>query len=156
MSDVPRVMEVLAEAKRYMEQTGNPQWRPGYPSVEAIERDMAAGAATTLLLDGAIGGYMALAKEDAAYDASGLWEEGVPYRALHRLALGDRFRGRGLATDVMEAAARLARAEGAKEMRIDTGEGNRPMQRLLTRCGYTCLGHYDFPWGPRLAYVLKL
>lgn len=41
-------------------------------------------------------------------------------------------------------------------MRIDTGQDNIVMQRILSRADYICRGLHHFTWGPRLAYEKPL
>ncbi len=43
-ADIPRVMEIYAEAREFMRRNGNPgQWIDGYPQEEVVRRDLADG-----------------------------------------------------------------------------------------------------------------
>ena len=44
LADLPRMMEIYAEARNYMRANGNPnQWVNGYPTEERIREDIGAG-----------------------------------------------------------------------------------------------------------------
>lgn len=155
--DVGKIMPVLDEARAYQKRSGHPQWEAGYPSVEDIERDLERNRPMVLTLDGTqVVGYAALVADDEGYKGISLWDSGRAYLAIHRLALSDTCRGKGLGVLFFNLIREYAIGLGIEELRFDTGLQNLPMQHIADRLGYECLGKADFSWGPRLAYRLKL
>lgn len=75
---------------------------------------------------------------------------------FHRIALSDDYRGRNLSAVLFDLAESCVKSLSISLIRIDTGLENKPMQRVLEKRGYTCLGRCDFIWGPRLAYEKAL
>ena len=54
-ADLPRMMEIYAQAREYMRANGNPnQWINGYPSREKIREDIEAGESWLCVEDGQI------------------------------------------------------------------------------------------------------
>lgn len=155
-ADFPAALALLAEARAYQLSVGHPQWGADYPALADLRRDVAAAAAHVLLADGVVAGYAALYDGDAAFDRCAFWDAGVRYCVVHRFALSDRYRGRGLGRAFLLALQAAAARRGAVELRYDTGLHNEPMQRLGAALGYACMGAHEFPWGPRLAYRLRI
>lgn len=156
--DLAAIMTVLAEAREYQVRVGNPQWREGYPGRDVITADIRQGGAVVLLRGETIVGYAVAVAADPGYDGISIWGEATPpaWCSIHRLALGDATRGQGRGRWFLGEIIRRVAAEGIREVRIDTGSANRPMQSLMQSLGFTCLGETEFSWGPRLAYRIKL
>ncbi len=155
--DMPRVMEIMAAARLYQRACGFVQWKDGYPAEADIQRDIDSGAARVFVCGGEVVGYACLAVGDASYDAhSGLWRYAGDYGVIHRLALAPQQRGKGRATELFALMENEYRGRGIRIVRVDTGEANVVMQRLLSRCGYEPRGLCTFAWGDRLAYEKPL
>lgn len=75
---------------------------------------------------------------------------------FHRIAISDEYRGRKLSFRLFDLAEAHAIKTGALFVRIDTGLENKPMQHILSKRGYSNLGHCDFVWGERFAYEKRL
>lgn len=60
----------------------------------------------------------------------------VTYAVLHRLAVGARARRRGVASALLQAGVERARKRGLASVRVDTHEGNLPMQHGFEKCGF--------------------
>lgn len=60
----------------------------------------------------------------------------VTYAVLHRLAVSARARRRGVAHALLADGIERARAQGLASVRVDTHEGNIPMQRGFEACGF--------------------
>lgn len=175
-ADIEQILAITDSARRFQRQCGFRQWEDGYPAYENIAADIAAqGAyvfenegtsakAADITIEGSniverenIVAYAYLTEGDAEYDRlSGIWHYPGPYGVIHRLAIAPNFRGQGLAAQILAMSEAHLAAQGTRAMRIDTGQDNIVMQRILSRADYTCRGLHHFSWGPRLAYEKPL
>ena len=83
------------------------------------------------------------------------------YVTIHRVAVAARAAKRGVASFMMQSAIELAQSLGFRSVRVDTHEGNIPMQRMLQKNGfrYCCdieLSTPDEPTKKRLGYEILL
>lgn len=175
-ADIEQILAITDSARRFQRQCGFRQWEDGYPAYENIAADIAAqGAyifenegtsakAADITIEGSniverenIVAYAYLTEGDAEYDRlSRIWHYPGPYGVIHRLAITPNFRGQGLAAQILAMSEAHLAAQGTRAMRIDTGQDNIVMQRILSRADYTCRGLHHFSWGPRLAYEKPL
>ncbi len=175
-ADIEQILAITDSARRFQRQCGFRQWEDGYPAYDDIAADIAAqGAyifenegtsakAADITIEGSniverenIVAYAYLTGGDAEYDRlSGIWHYPGPYGVIHRLAIAPGFRGQGLAAQILAMSEAHLAAQGTRAMRIDTGQDNIVMQRILSRADYTCRGLHHFTWGPRLAYEKPL
>ena len=61
--------------------------------------------------------------------------DGCTYATLHRVAVARDAARKGVGTFMILRSIELATSLGLRSVRVDTHEGNIPMQRLLKRCG---------------------
>ena len=136
-TDVPRMQEVFAHARRFMAATGNPhQWAETYPSPELLLSDIASGDSYVCLLNGKVVGTFVLREgDDPTYHAiyDGAWPNDEPYATIHRIASNGEVHG--LFHTVMQFAM-----HHYTTIRIDTHRDNRVMQHLLSREGFSYCG----------------
>ena len=71
---------------------------------------------------------------------------------IHRVAIADGYRGKGVSDILFRSFEKLAVSKGISNLRIDTHEQNIPMQRVLARHGYAYCGTVMQNNGLRLAY----
>lgn len=156
--DLPRVLAIYAEARRFMAAHGNPnQWGPtGWPPEALIRQDTACGK-----------GHVCVDKEEVVgtffYDQGrdiepayriiheGSWSPDEEYGVVHRLATDGSLKGIG--------SFCLAWAlEQCGYLRIDTHPDNKIMQALLHKLGFVQRGiiHVEEDNYPRLAYEGRL
>ena len=155
--DIGRIMEIIEEARRFLISYGNMQWAGGYPSEPLIEDDAENGIGYKIVIDGRTEGYLAILTDDDSYAAiDGKWISDGPYIAIHRLALSDAARGRGLFPEIIMKAAEVGRRKGAASLRIDTDDSNQIMKHLLEKLGFTHTGHVFFEGSAKPAYELML
>lgn len=155
--DIPAYMELLDSGRRFQRQQGFFQWPDGYPDCGSVEEDIRGGNGYALMVDGALAGYLCVSFDgDPAYPAiRGAWRFDGKYAVVHRMAIGDRFRGRGLTGEVFRLVGQLARGRGVDILRIDTHEHNLRMRHVLEKSGFVCCGIVN-QHGDRLAFDKKL
>ena len=178
-ADTERIMEIIRQAQAQMRALGSLQWQDGYPARTDIDNDIARGygyvfeksgtaeepaaAGTPQKCDkgrasGAAIAYGAVVFDgEPAYDAiDGQWLTDEPYVLVHRIAVADGERGRGVAAEFLHRVETLAQERGVKAFRIDTNFDNQTMLRLLERTGFTYCGKVVYRSGERLAYEKRI
>lgn len=148
-SDWDDIMEIYAAARRFMKETGNPnQWGETFPPAELIREDIQLGQSYVLVPDGRIQAVFAMipGEDPTCRVSQGAWLNDQPYCAVHRVASRGEIRG--------AASQCLAWClEQCGNIRIDTHDDNRPMQRVLEKNGFSKCGRIRIMDGsPRVAY----
>lgn len=148
--ELDRIMEIYADARRYMREHGNAeQWAGGYPSREVIEEDLARGFCHVCVEgDELLGVFCYFVGEDPTYRIieDGEWLNDRPYGVIHRIAVSSHRRGVASACFAWCYAA-------CGNLKIDTHRDNIPMQRSLAKNGFTRCGIIHLANGdPRIAY----
>ena len=126
---------------------------------EALEtRETQAAKAAAAQAQGNVVAYGAVVFDgEPAYDAiDGQWLTDEPYVLVHRIAVADGERGRGVAAEFLHRVETLAQERGVKAFRIDTNFDNQTMLRLLERTGFTYCGKVVYRSGERLAYEKRI
>ena len=144
VSDIDRIMEIIGDAQRFLKFNGVDQWQNGYPTREIFEKDIEQGACHVFLADGAVAGVISVFfGEEESYNevTDGKWlTDDAPYTVFHRAAVGDEYRGMGIASRMLSYAETLALEHGCISMRGDTHRENKAMRGLLRKRGFTHCG----------------
>lgn len=150
-ADLPAVLAIYANARKFMADNGNPnQWGKTNPPQQLLEADVEKGDLYVACRDGKIRGVFALILgDDPTYGyIEGAWRSREPYGTLHRVASD----GSG---GILAAAVDYAWGV-IPHLRIDTHRDNRPMQRAIARAGFSYCGVIYLEDGnPRLAYEIE-
>lgn len=167
--DAADILRIIRQAQAQMRAAGSLQWQDGYPSAAHIEADVTRGAGRVLCIPesaettgtdapGRVIAYGAVALDgEPAYETiEGAWRTPQPYVVVHRLAVADGYKGRGVGRAFLRRAEEEALAQGMRGFRIDTNFDNRPMLRQLERLGFTCCGKIRYQSGERLAFEKRL
>lgn len=150
-ADVPALLDVFAQARRFMAENGNPtQWADGYPDAVLVESDVAAGHCFVVEYDGlgVVGTFCLVEGEDPTYAVieDGHWLDDDAYATIHRLA------SRGVCGGVARTAVEWSMTRCAN-LRIDTHADNAPMLGFLQKAGFTRCGIiYCRDGTPRVAF----
>lgn len=155
--DVKIIMEIINEAKEYFRENGIDQWQNGYPNEESILEDIAEGENYVLLNEtGEILASCAVSfrgEKNYLIIERGKWKTENPYAVVHRVAVRNSLKGKGLSVILMEEAEKMCRERNIKSIRIDTHEDNKSMQKLILKCGFEYCGIiYVADGTERLAY----
>ncbi len=143
--DTPLIMPLMEQAKAQMRREGSNQWDETYPVASDIDRDIAQGNGYVLTHPdtGEILCYGAIVftgEPTYAVIRDGAWLSDGPYVVVHRLAVADSAKGRGVATRFMQLAEDMARERGVKSFRADTKYDNVRLHRIFDRLGMTYCG----------------
>ena len=135
--ELETIMEIYAAAREFMAANGNPdQWINGYPQKELILEDLNKEQLYVYETEEGIGGvFVFFMGEDPNYSRiqDGKWLNDKPYGTLHRIAVS-RY-GEGIASQCLAWCYRQCR-----NMRGDTHEKNKSMQRLFEKNGFVRCG----------------
>lgn len=157
IADIEDVMLVFSQARRAQREAGFIQWEDGYPSIETLNTDINSGIGYIIEDNGVLVGYVAIATHDEEYEKqSQLWSCHGTYAVFHRIAISDKYRGKGHSKTLFDLAEAKSLQMNVEFIRIDTGVENKPMQHILSKRNYTNLGVCHFAWGTRLAFEKTL
>lgn len=153
-NDFDRIMEIYRYAQDFMIRTGNPnQWAHVYPDPSLIKSDIRNNRCKVIHDDTVVHGVFALfEEEDPTYSfiENGRWLNDAPYVTIHRIA------GDGQVHGILRCAVDYCRGISS-DIRIDTHEDNKIMQRQIEKNGFQKCGIIYLEDGsPRLAYHLTL
>ncbi len=150
MEDIPRLMEIFTIARRFMNETGNPnQWSDDYPGEELLRNDIKSSDGFVCILEGKIVGTFVLrGGNDPTYDViyEGAWLNDLPYATIHRIASSGEVKG------IMHIAMKFA-LQRYRTIRIDTHRDNMVMQNCIRKEGFAYCGIiHCWNGSERLAY----
>ncbi|MEG1164849.1 MAG: GNAT family N-acetyltransferase [Oscillospiraceae bacterium] len=144
MSDINAIMQIVDQAKKFLAESGVSQWQSGYPNEENFAQDINEGICHVFFEDERLVGVIAISfAGDELYSGieNGSWLSGdAPYAVVHRSAVDENCRGRGIAYEMLSFAENIAAEQGIKSVRIDTHQDNKPMRTLLKKRGYVPCG----------------
>ena len=132
--ETDRIMQIIRQAQARMHAAGSRQWQDGYPAPGHISADIGRNRGYVLCKPGVEGPLSVIAygavvfDGEPAYDAiDGQWLTDEPYVLVHRIAVADGERGRGVAAEFLHRVETLAQERGVKAFRIDTNFDNQTM-----------------------------
>lgn len=151
--DLPRVLMIYANARKFMAEHGNPrQWNTSWPPERLLREDIRAGRLFVAESEKTIAGvfvYLQGVDIDPTYRKieNGSWGSNAEYGVVHRLASSGEVPGTG-------AACLDWAYEHCHHLRVDTHGDNVVMQRLLQKLGFVQRGviYVEEDNDPRLAY----
>ncbi|MDH2335868.1 GNAT family N-acetyltransferase [Clostridium perfringens] len=136
ISDLDQIVEIIELSKKYLKETKVDQWQDGYPEKEDLRRDIESGnsyvltnkdeivATTVISLDG-----------ESTYNSifNGEWITNEDYIVMHRVAVHDKYKGKGIFKELIKEAENLALNKGISSIKIDTHRDNISMQRAVVK-----------------------
>lgn len=136
ISDLDQIVEIIELSKKYLKETKVDQWQDGYPSKEDLRRDIESRnsyvltnkdeivATTVISLDG-----------ESTYNSifNGKWITNEDYIVMHRVAVHDKYKGKGIFKELIKEAEILALNKGISSIKIDTHRDNISMQRAVVK-----------------------
>ncbi len=150
LSDLPKILQIYAEARQFMRHSGNPnQWGNDRPQESTLLEDIKQRQLYLCVENREILGVFAyIPGVDPTYLVieGGQWLNDDPYGVIHRIAVVRHHIG--VATNCMQWAF-----SQCGNLRIDTHADNLPMQKALQKWGFTYCGIIYLANGdPRMAF----
>ena len=140
--------EIMLEGKNFH------QWPEGYPFLDIIEADIAAGHSYVCVAGDEILAVFHLSPgpEESYGKIDGAWLDDEPYGVVHRIARLKNNKAKGSGAFCLEWCF-----EKEKNIRIDTHADNIPMRKLLEKQGYKHCGTIRIETGDeRMAFQRSL
>jgi len=140
LTDIPQIMQLIADVVPLMNAAGNFQWDSTYPNVPVFEKDIDLKQLWVADIDGEIGGIAAITTDQEPEYAHVGWDLNETAIVTHRLAVSPKHQGKGIAAALLMQAETEAINRGIKALRIDTNTANQATQRLFPKLGYVFAG----------------
>lgn len=141
--DIPKILDIVSEAREYFRASGIPQWQGDYPSEADYRADIDAGRSYVAEKDGEVVGMLCLdfrPEPDYSEIFEGSFSSDEPYATVHRIAVSKSEKGKGTAAQMIKRMAEITAGHGVRFLRADTHRKNSSMQRMLEKCGFTKCG----------------
>ena len=154
LTETAVIWDILQQAIAQRRRDGSEQWQNGYPNEQTVADDVRDGYGYVLVQDGVIIGYAAIifGIEPAYNDINGNWITQGDYVAVHRVAIADAVKGKGMATRLFLLIEDLCRQQDVYSIKVDTNFDNIPMLKVLEKLHYVYCGEIFFGGAPREAY----
>ena len=146
LNDVPRIMQIINDAKTLLKSINIDQWQNGYPNQEQIENDIRKEESYVVLNEDnfIVATTMFTTRKEPTYrkviDGNWIIDESKPYGVIHRLAMSKDFRGQGIAQYTFDYFHQKLKENNIISLKIDTHEDNKGMQALIQKMGYKYCG----------------
>ena len=128
-ADIPRILEIVQDARESLARFHVDQWQGPYPGAERFEEDIRLGQCFVLESAGETIGFFVLStlpEPDYERITDGKWSAELPYCVLHRAAVAKKYRGSGASQALVRCCEAQARAYGLKCIRVDTHRNAEP------------------------------
>ena len=154
ITDQLRIWQILQQAIARRKADGSTQWQDGYPNPDTIEADINNNYGYVMKYDSDIAAYAAVISDpDPDYaDIDGKWLREGKYLVIHRVAVADKFAGKGVATEIFKQVEKLAISIGINSVKVDTNFDNAAMLRVLEKLDYTYCGDVIIRGNARRAF----
>ncbi|RTY64769.1 GNAT family N-acetyltransferase [Flavobacterium sp. GSP27] len=153
-SEISPIWEILQQAIIRRKKDGSNQWQDGYPNPEVVQKDIEKGEGFVLVEGETIIGYSAvLINDEPAYEKiEGNWLTNDDFVVLHRVAIAEKYLGKGLAKMILRHIEDFAVSNLIYSIKADTNFDNIAMIKIFESSGYTYCGEVYFRGSPRKAY----
>lgn len=136
-NDLDSIMPIIAMAKEYFRLNNINQWTSEYPAKEDFLTDINNDELFVIKDEDKVIGVFSLVNYEPSYSKiyEGQWGSNDNYIAIHRLAIDDKHKGKGVAKYVFDYLK-----EHFDCIRADTHRDNKAMINCLLNNGFTYRG----------------
>lgn len=140
-ADIEPLLKLYQDVQDYVAGSDNdPLWQIGvHPSRKDLEDAISEGGLLVLRDGEALAGAVIVNDERAQGYEDNPWKVQAPpdeVQIIHLFCIHPNYQGRGLARKLLESTYDVARARGAKAIRLDTLVENKRAQRTYEALGY--------------------
>ena len=145
LKDLEQVMEAVEHSREVLRLQGNGQWQDGYPNRDDFINDINNQRLFVIFDQNNPDNVIALCaltyrEEDYHHLYEGAWLTDLPYMVMHRVAIKEKYQGRGYGKLLFKLFEDQAKLEGYRSLRVDTHEGNAIMRHLIAQAGFSYCG----------------
>ncbi len=154
LAEIQIAMSIINEAKRHLKEQGIDQWQNGYPDYSSIEKDIMQEKGFFIVEDDIILGYLCIDYDgEPAYSSmQGTWNTSEKYVVVHKMAFTENARGKGISNLAFQLVEEMSKKRGINSFRIDTDPGNKKMQHILKKNGFSFCGTIWFDNSEKIAF----
>ena len=154
ISDQDSIWKILQQAIQRRKNDGSNQWQDGYPNSETAIIDIKNKVGFVLEINNEIAGYAAIIFDiEPAYEMiEGSWLTAGKYAVIHRVAISEKFLGKGIATKLFFKIENFVKSQQISSIKVDTNFDNIQMLKILEKLSYTYCGEVHFRGSPRKAF----
>jgi GNAT superfamily N-acetyltransferase len=154
ISEIPQIWDILQLAIIRRKEDGSDQWQDGYPNPEVVQKDIEKGEGFVLTDGETMVGYCAvLINDEPQYPKiEGRWLTNDDFVVFHRVAISEKYLGKGCALKMIGYIEDLARNNNIYSVKVDTNFDNFAMMKIFEKLGYAFCGHVYFRGAQRKAY----
>ena len=154
--DLETCIRLIDEGRAFQRAQGFVQWPDYYPNKDTIREDIRLERGYLVTVDEKPAGYQSIdfGGEPAYEVLEGTWRTDGPYAVVHRMAIGDGYRGMGLTKQIFVKIREICLARDVHCIKIDTDYPNLRMQHVLEKEGFVACGTVYFRGEGRIAYDL--
>ena len=153
-------MDIVKQAQVYFKEQNIDQWQNNYPNEEVINNDIENGESYVMLDENNIIATTVISfTKETSYEniLDGKWITNGDYGVIHRIAVDNTQKGKGLSHKIIKYAEDVCRQNKVNSLKVDTHEENIPMQNLLKKNGFKYCGIiYLEDGGKRVAFEKTL
>lgn len=152
--ELNQIWEILQGAILRRKEDGSTQWQDGYPNHAVIKSDLDKGCGYVLAYKDSVVGYCSILINDEPEYAKikGEWLTNGDFVVFHRVAISEKYLGKGLAQKMMKYIEMFAMDNGIKSIKADTNHDNIGMLKIFDKLGYKYCGEVSFRGTPRKAF----
>lgn len=144
LADVSDVVRVMEEASRFKQSQGDDVWGEKPITNEEVTSLLDSGNLYVYKVDGKVAASVKLTDSDAR-----IWgeEEGGDGTAIyiHRLCVGNDFRGQQVSARVIDLVSEQAKSTGKTKLRLDSLYDNRELCEVYENMGFSEVRRFDEP-----------
>lgn len=143
IEDIPRMMEIVKQAQKYFKDKGIDQWQDGYPNEENLKNDILLNESYVILENDTIVATTAISfRGESTYNKiyRGKWLSDKKYAVVHRVAVDNDFKGKGISNQIINFAEDECKRSGYKSIKIDTHKDNFVMRSMLEKNDFKYCG----------------
>lgn len=156
--DIEKIYSIIKSGIEYQQNQGINQWSNSSPWLEIIKNDIEKEN-SYLMIDSKnnniVGIFTLIRGVDPTYINiyKGAWKYNEEYIAIHRVAISNDLRGKGISRVLFSNIDELCKQMNVNNIRIDTHEDNVMMKKSILKAGFEYAGIiYLLDGTKRLAY----
>lgn len=143
IEDMPKIMNIFKQAQAYFKENKIDQWQNNYPNEDVIIKDIENNDSYVIVEDdNIVATIYASFDEEKTYNKiyDGHWITKGDYCVIHRVAVDNTYKGKGLFSQLIKNVEKLCAPKGISTIKVDTHEDNMTMQNTLKKNGFKYCG----------------